>query len=640
MGYSRALSLSASLAALALSSCVIAVETDDLRADRGPAEFADPEAAMGVIDIRQSAPVSLALRGGIGPILEGQTVDRAAVLLNSIQLISVEGTLISLLDQPTMIDLISVQNSLDQLVSGLQLPPGQFTGMRFGLEGAFIEVMGPEGGAELFATPGMDLGAFGISQAPGPLELMGMQPGGFVDVAIPPQGIAIDAAASLALQFDLAQSLSFQNGVWAMDPRVWVVDQSIFSSLDVAFDAAQVPGFQSFATQGFEVMLFDAAMRPISTAPLGFLDGGMPGASFHYLAPFQGPFVAVLLPPPGVQLASAVSVSVSLEASVHAQTSIVIDSFHEVRREGGVAIFDIAAARQASVIQRGAAGAILSRGMSQVGPIAVTMPRTRPQIPLLPGQSPAPVLRHAPFLRGLPRPVQVGPNIRPGGPPILRERPPLSRHPRLLPGEQRGFPGPHRPGALPGERRGFPGAHRPGALPGERRGFPGKRAPGLGPDHRFVPRHEIPRMEPGQRRGIPGERAPVTRPGQRRALPGEGVPSTRPGRGRGLPSTPGVPGGHAQRATPAPLPQLQEPTEGRVPRARRPGDFVSSPVAPPAHKHLHMPEPLPEPRRRLSTQEPIQHEITPRRPTVRSEREDDLQAEELFEEASPEAQED
>lgn len=656
----RALTYTASLAALALAACAPATdEYGAFQADYGPSDIAN--APPGVIDVTQGAPVSLALQGGLGPIVEGQTVNRAVVSIESIELVSAEGYAVPLLNQPATVDLLAVQNSLDELISGVPLPPGQFTHMRFRLGGAFIEVASFDGGVQFFATPGMDLSGYGLSGPPGQLALQGMQPGGFFDVAIPPDGIAIRSATSLAMQFDLAQSLQFQSGSWVLDPRVWVVDQSILSSLDVAFEAQQAAGFEEFAVQGgFEVMLFDAGMRPVATAPLALLPGGMPGASFQYLAPFQGPFVAVLLPPPGIELASAVSVSVAVQSSVHVETSIVINSFREVRRSGGVAIFDIGAANQASIIQRGPAGQIIGRATRPVGPIEAVMPRVRPHEPLLPGQTPGPIYREAPYLRGLPRPIHTRPGVRPGGPPRWGERgrPGIGR-----PGERGRFPGERPPISRPGERPGFPGQRPPGTRPGERPGFPGARPPVSRPGERpGFPGHRPPGARPGERPGFPGARPPVSRPGERPGFPSEGpspilpgrrspMPSeqppvvTPPGRGRGSPGIRppsgrpeirrGSPGERPPSSQPQPRQRptsageaprrppitLQEPEQGQRPPARRPGEYVGAPEMPPASRRLEAPTPVPESRPRVDPRRPTSERPPARTPTTRGERE-------------------
>ena len=712
----RLLKRSAWLAALGMLSCAPAADLDAFRGEAEPGALEEAHGYSGIIDVARSAPVSLSLGGGLGPIVEGQTVNRAIVSLETIELVGADGTIVPLLDQPITVDLLAVQNDLEQLVAGIPLPPGQFTHFRVQMGGALIEVTDDQGALQYFATPGFDIDQFGLEGVSGPIELVGIEPGGYFEVPVPQDGIAIDREAALALQLDPALSLSYQDGIWAFEPRAWVVDQAMLSSLEVAFQA-EAAGFSEFATQGgFQVTLFDAGMYPVATAPLGLLPSGLPGANFQYLAPFQGPFVAVLVPPPGVQLTSVVSVSVDVRASAHVFTSISINSFHEVHRVGGVPVFDIGFAPYASVIQRAPTGGVLLETTMPVGPIDAVMPRVAPRLPLLPGQRPPRIFRQAPYLPGLPRPIHVGPGRRPwllpdvhhGRPRRWRpgerhrfpgERPGVIRpgeRPRFpgqrpgvtRPGERPGFPG-QRPGVTrPGERPGFPG-QRPGVTrPGERPGFPGQRPGVTRPGER--PPGQRPGVTrpgerpgfPGQRPGVtrpgdrrPGERPGVTRPGERRGVPGErpgvsrpgerrGVPGERPGAsgsgerrgpgeppgvtrpGRGTPGArpgvirPGERGPSERRSTTIPgrsrpMPseqgprvaprrgrgesgirppvsrpesrrggQIGEPDRGRRPEARRPGDHLGAPKAPPAMRRLEAPVPTPEARPRIDPRRP------------------------------------
>lgn len=564
-----ALTRTAWLLAMGLAACAPASEGDWRGNDGAPGERMSRQASAPFIDVAPNSPVTLALRGGMGPIVEGQTVNSAVVTFQSIQLVGVDGNVVPLLDQPMTVDLLALQNSLEDLVSQVPLPPGRFSHLRCQLGGAYIEAAGPDGGVQLYATPGMEMGQFGMPGPAGPLQLAGIQPGGYFDVAIPPDGIAVQGETSLAMQFDLAASLSFESGLWTLDPRMWVVNESVFASLEVQFQAAQAAGFSEFAVQGFDVMLFDAGMSPIAYAPLGLLPGGLPGATFQYLAPFQGPFVAVLVPPPGIQLANVVSVSVDVAASAFVQTSIAINSFSEVSAVGGVRTFAIGAASEASVIQYGAAGGIIRQVTRPVGPIEAIAPRVGPRPPLLPGQAPPRLAPHPPYLRGLPRPPGVRPGIRPGGPPILR------------PGQRPSFPGGRPPVSRPGERPGFPGGRPPVTRPGERPGIPGTRPPVSRPGERpGIPGTRPPVTRPGERPGIPGTRPPVSGPGGP-AAPSIRPPTTRPSRRPGSPGA-RIPGGR---------PPLEQPerTGPQRPAAYRPGGLPHLERTP-AEEYVPQPE--------------------------------------------------
>jgi hypothetical protein len=91
--------------------------------------------------------------------------------------------------------------------------------------------------------------------------------------------------------------------------------------LDVASESDS-----SFFTQGFQVELFDANLRRVSRAPLVAAGSSVIVARFQVVEFFQGPFVAVLVPPLGVSLKSAVTVSVDVRQRVSARATISVTS--------------------------------------------------------------------------------------------------------------------------------------------------------------------------------------------------------------------------------------------------------------------------------------------------------------------------
>ena len=72
---------------------------------------------MGVTDSAQihvaaNAEASLALRGGLGPIVEGQTVTKAMVTLQDLQLVDTNGRSVPIIQGTFTTDLVSLQNDL------------------------------------------------------------------------------------------------------------------------------------------------------------------------------------------------------------------------------------------------------------------------------------------------------------------------------------------------------------------------------------------------------------------------------------------------------------------------------------------------------------------------------------------------
>ena len=207
----------------------------------------------------------------------------------------------------------------------------------------------------VFATERIDVRQFGSVGRVDRLALHGVEPDGFFTVALPEGGLVVREATALALRFDLAESLSMQSdGGWVLSPRAWCADASTFSSLTVQFDA-QAVSFE-FTSEGFQVVLLDAGLRPICTLPVETLSTGVFGAQFQFLDPVEGPFVAELVPPPGVALSSTVSVSVDVHASVRAETSVVVDAVQHVGGANGPGALDIRARREARVVERESTG--------------------------------------------------------------------------------------------------------------------------------------------------------------------------------------------------------------------------------------------------------------------------------------------
>jgi hypothetical protein len=123
-------------------------------------------------------------------------------------------------------------------------------------------------------------------------------------------------------------------------------------------------------------------------------------ASFRFLESFQGPFVAVLLPPPGFALRSSVAVSVDVSLSVRAEARVHVTAVREIGREGDVVTVDVRADPAAAVIEK---GAVTDRRTREVGWLEDVASETGPSAPVRPGQRAMPQAT-LPALPGLPPP--------------------------------------------------------------------------------------------------------------------------------------------------------------------------------------------------------------------------------------------
>jgi hypothetical protein len=380
------------------------------------------------IDVAPDSRVSLGLRGSLGPVIEGQTITKAMVTMQDVELVSASGAQVVLLHGSITTDLLVVQNDLRPLFADLAIEAGQFTAIRFRLTSAWIQTVDAQGVSHVFASEQADQSQFSSIQSVNQLVLGGFDPDGFVTIALPPDGIQVQGAAALALSFALSESLTVQSDtVWALTPRVWIVDQSIFSSVDVEFDATS-ESFGQFLSEGFRVMMLDADLRPIVETSLVVQSSTLFVASFRFVEFFQGPFTAVLVPPQGFSLSTAVAVSISVQQSVRFRTSISVTSVQQISGTSRGGALDVVTSGQASFTERSKRGEVIHQGMAPVGSIEQVAPPTLPREPLRPGEQP-PGRLPPPHLPGLPAPGGM-PAVRDaGGPPPVIDAggPPPSR---------------------------------------------------------------------------------------------------------------------------------------------------------------------------------------------------------------------
>ena len=360
--------------------------------DRGVA-LADPErppeqaAAQSapLIDVAPGASLSLALRGGAGPQIAGQSVTHAMVMIEEVRLEGADVAPVILLEQPTMVDLVAIDNQLDQLIAGVDLGAARFSSLRVRMSSAFIQTVDASGVVHTFASE--ELSEMQVEGAiAGPLELAGLAPDGFITVDLPPTGLEIGAATTVAMHFDLAESITVRrDGVWLLRPTLRALDARYFSMLDVRFEAAAFAEYyEEYSFESFDVVLLDAYLRPVSIAPLVPFEAGIYGSTFQYLDAFEGPFVAVLLPPPGIVLEASVAVSVDLRVSIHAETRISIQSVSVVGRREGAVVLDLAPAPQAAFVERTFAGEQIVETTRSVGDLRAIAPQAPPPARPLP----------------------------------------------------------------------------------------------------------------------------------------------------------------------------------------------------------------------------------------------------------------
>jgi hypothetical protein len=373
--------------------------TDRVATRNAPPSAETSPSAPGVIDVAANSEMSLSLRGGLGPIIKGETVDKAVVTMDRVELVDEKGEVAVLSTQRVTCDLVGLQNDLEEFVAKRATRASRFKELKVRLESAWLETY--DGSlTHLFASDDADATQFTALGKVGRLEIRGRDGDGFIRVALPDGGIRVEGSASVVVHFALAESLYPHGDAWTFDPRAWAVDKTSLSSLDVAFDANEESA--SSLSQGFKVLLLDAGLRPVSTAPL-HQEKTTFTASFRYLESFDGPFVAVLLPPVGISLVHAVAVSIDVSVSVQADAHVSVTSIQDVGRKGSVVTLDVHTQDEADVVERSATGAIVDHRTRPVGGIDHVTPDTTPSEPVRPGEH---ALSRAPMpaLPGLPLP--------------------------------------------------------------------------------------------------------------------------------------------------------------------------------------------------------------------------------------------
>jgi hypothetical protein len=241
---------------------------------------------------------------------------------------------VELVDRPTTLDLLDLCSQLASLAQGVALGAGRFARLRMGIDGVMLRTVDASGAEAILATEGFPVGP-GATPA-GPLAISGADPDGLFPVALPPNGLAFQGPAGLALDLDLARSFSVaDSGAFVFSPVVRALDAASFSEVDVRFDArsAVIEGGALDELGYVQANLVDARGAPVCVAPLVPETGGSFVATFVVDAD-EGPFYAGLVSPEGYVLDSDVSFEVDVRAHSRVEASFELGSFGELM-EGG-----------------------------------------------------------------------------------------------------------------------------------------------------------------------------------------------------------------------------------------------------------------------------------------------------------------
>ena len=148
---------------------------------------------------------------------------KAAVVTISEIYLQGQGGRVVLLDDPFTADLLTLQNAVATLASGLDVPAGSYSQLRLVLTGAYIEVEQQGGGTRIFASSPNYAGIPAGKTANGTLHMPSMGssglkidlPGGKLDVGEDQTIVLID--------FDVKESFGHEagnSGRWILNPKI------------------------------------------------------------------------------------------------------------------------------------------------------------------------------------------------------------------------------------------------------------------------------------------------------------------------------------------------------------------------------------------------------------------------------------
>lgn len=150
-------------------------------------------------------------------------------------------------DTPITTNLMALQNDVDELVDGAEVPAGTYAQLRFVITGACLQVMSSSNTPEVFASANYaDVTRCqqvdGASPAPisGALQLPSFAQTG-LKVTLPDGGVAVDGTTGILVDFDVAKSFGKEagnSGRWVMSPSLKATDYRLAGSIAVTVQTA------------------------------------------------------------------------------------------------------------------------------------------------------------------------------------------------------------------------------------------------------------------------------------------------------------------------------------------------------------------------------------------------------------------
>lgn len=226
-----------------------------------------------------------------------------------------DGNRIVLRDVAWTGDLIELSNDVDEIVSEIDIPGGDYSQLRLIISGGCIEVEGEDGETTVYASG--DYAECGA--ADGDLQMPSFAQSGLkIDL---PAGFSVDGGHRIMLiDFDVSESFGQQagnSGKWVMHPVIHATEVVMSGGLDVTLlvaDSVELP----------RELTADSFMIRIDDEPgVAVVDGV---ASFDFLLP--GTYSVDLITPDSVTVTTdpVLPLSVEVGSATDADASITITS--------------------------------------------------------------------------------------------------------------------------------------------------------------------------------------------------------------------------------------------------------------------------------------------------------------------------
>jgi len=231
-------------------------------------------------------------------------VQAAVVTIDQIYLQGDGGRTV-LRDTPVTVDLTTLTNTSTLLVDNVTVPSGEFGQLRFVISGAYLQVEGPTGAPQIFASSPDYAGLPTGATVDGALQMPSFSTSG-LKVNLP-SGLTLpsDAALSLMVDFDVSQSfghLAGSSDMWVMHPVINATGVTMGTTLAVTLVLGSGVTLPAGVTLGdFQTTLAAASAPGTVLATESFTDpdaDGTFGASFGFVAP--GSYLVDIVQPSGL----------------------------------------------------------------------------------------------------------------------------------------------------------------------------------------------------------------------------------------------------------------------------------------------------------------------------------------------------